>query len=276
VIPQRNISLLSNRLARAGGRRIREDVFERDYCLAWLLAVVSQSDLRPVLGFKGGTALKRRYFADYRFSEDLDFTLLEPTPFEDIRHRLEAIYRGVHESSGITFAFDREDRQGHANSYTFYLRYTGPLPAGNDVKVDITMRERLVFPLEQRPILRGYQEFTDVPEKRLIGVYSLEEIAAEKVLALIDRARNEPRDLYDFWYLTSSQGVPLDRLPDAIRQKLEFRKKPWEGLQAAILEKEARLKALWSRRLAYQMIALPEFDEVFRATRRVLRRLNLP
>ncbi len=52
MIPQRNISLLSNRLAGVGGRRIREDVLERDYCLAWLLAVLSQSDLRTVLGFK--------------------------------------------------------------------------------------------------------------------------------------------------------------------------------------------------------------------------------
>ena len=57
MIPQRNISLLSNRLANEGGRRIREDVLERDYCLAWSLAVLSQSELKTVLGFKGGTAL---------------------------------------------------------------------------------------------------------------------------------------------------------------------------------------------------------------------------
>jgi predicted nucleotidyltransferase component of viral defense system len=64
VIPQRNISLLSNRLAASGGRRIREDVLERDYCMAWFLAVLSQSDLKEVLAFKGGTALKRCYFID--------------------------------------------------------------------------------------------------------------------------------------------------------------------------------------------------------------------
>ena len=87
MIPQRNISLLSNRLAADGGRRIREDVLERDYCLAWFLAVLSQSDLKTVLGFKGGTALKRCYFGDYRFSEDLDFTLLEALPLEEILRR---------------------------------------------------------------------------------------------------------------------------------------------------------------------------------------------
>ena len=276
MIPQRNISLLSNRLAREGGLRVREDVLERDYCLAWFLAVLSHSDLSTVLGFKGGTALKRCYFADYRFSEDLDFTLLEAIAFEDILLRLEAVYRGVYESSGITFAFDRQDRQTHSNSHTFYLRYAGPLPRGNDFRVDITIREHLAFPIQERPILRGYEEFTDVPENRLIRVYSLEEIAAEKIIALADQVRNEPRDLFDLWYLTSNECIHLDHLTDAIRQKLEFKKKACDALEAAIIQKEARLKALWSKRLAYQMSTLPAFDEVFRAVRRALRHANLP
>jgi predicted nucleotidyltransferase component of viral defense system len=78
MIPQRNLSLLSNRLARAGGRRVVEAVLERDYCLAWFLVGLSRSPLREALVFKGGTALKRCYFGDYRFSEALDFTLAEP------------------------------------------------------------------------------------------------------------------------------------------------------------------------------------------------------
>ena len=96
----------------------------------------------------------------------------------------------VHLDSGIAFAFDREDRQAHANSYTFYLRYTGPLPGGNDVKVDITINELVVFPLIERVVLRGYEEFSDLPENRSIFVYSLDEIATEKTMALADPARN--------------------------------------------------------------------------------------
>jgi predicted nucleotidyltransferase component of viral defense system len=276
LIPQRNISLLSNRLAAGGGTRIREDVLERDYCLAWFLCGLSESDLRPALAFKGGTALKRCYFSDYRFSEDLDFTLREPLTFEDIRARLERIYAVVQENSGITFTFAREDRQSHVNSHTGYLHYSGPLPAGNDVKVDITINERLVFPLHQRPILRGYDEFTDLPEGRMIDVYSLEEIAAEKTMALADAARNEPRDLYDLWYLTSNEGIEMGQLIPAIREKLEFRGKPWEGLQAAIAAKENRLEALWATRLTYHMAALPPFEQVFRALRRTLRQADLP
>ncbi len=131
MIPQRNISLLSNRLAAAGGYRIREDVLERDYCLAWFLTALAESNLREILAFKGGTALKRCYFGDYRFSEDLEFTLIEPVSFEDLLSRLEPVYEAVREESGITFAFDRKDRLEHPNSHTFYLRYEGPLPSKN-------------------------------------------------------------------------------------------------------------------------------------------------
>jgi len=276
MIPQRNLSLLANRLAKEGGRRFQESVLERDYCLAWFLSAIAESDLKPVLGFKGGTALKRCYFEDYRFSEDLDFTLTEPITFEELVMRLELVYATVYDASGIVFKFDRVDRQTHENSYTFYLKYVGPLPTGNDVKVDVTLREKLVFPLLERPVLRGYEEFSDVPADRLIRVYSLEEIATEKTLALADRARNEPRDLFDLWHLTSGQSIALRPLAGAMRQKLEFRGKPCEGIADAIRNKEARLKALWSKRLAYQMTTLPEFDVVFRAVQRTLRQADLP
>jgi predicted nucleotidyltransferase component of viral defense system len=276
MIPQRNLSLLANRLANEGGRRIPESVLERDYCLAWFLSALAESDLRAMLGFKGGTALKRCYFGDYRFSEDLDFTLTASITLDELKARLEPIYAAVGEASGIVFSFDREDRQKHENSYTFYLRYEGPLPRGNDVKVDITLRERLVHPLAERPVLRSYEEFADLPENRLVRAYSLKEIAIEKTLALADKARNEPRDLYDLWHLTSNEGIELGALADGMRQKLEFRGKPCEGLADAIRAKEARLKALWEKRLGYQMAALPEFDEVFRAMQRTLRQVNLP
>ena len=276
MIPQRNISLLSNRLARAGGTRLGEDVLERDYCLAWLLAGIARSDVRGVLAFKGGTALKRCYFSDYRFSEDLDFTLVQAVSFEELKSRLVPVYAWVQEASGIVFAFEREDRQPHGNNYTFYLRYEGPLPSGNDVKVDVTLRENLVFPLEQRPVLRGYEEFRDVPENCLVQVYSLAEIASEKIVALADRARNEPRDLYDLWHLTSNEGVEVGPLVDAVRQKLEFRERSFRGITAAIRNKQARLRALWSRRLGYQIPELPEFDDVFRAVQRTLRQAQLP
>ena len=278
MIPQRNISLLSNRLAHSGGRRIPEATLERDYCLAWFLVGLSRTPLKNRLAFKGGTALKRCYFGDYRFSEDLDFTLTGEVAFETIRSELEHVFEGISRASGIDFAYLRDDRHSHINSHTFYLTYEGPLPAtgrGRQVKVDVTIRERLVFPLEERPVLRGYDEYEDLPTDSPIRVYSLDEVAVEKVAALGDRARNEPRDIYDIWYLISHNHVDLASLRVELEQKLQFRGREIGDLGKEFLSKEARYRKLWDARLSMQMAELPEYGDVFRLVRREFRRAGL-
>jgi len=277
MIPQRNLSLLSNRLARAGGRRIVEAVLERDYCLAWFLVGLSRSSLRGTLVFKGGTALKRCYFGDYRFSEDLDFTLAEPCELDAILAGLEAVFAEVQRASGIVIRFARADRKSHLHSHTFYLCYEGPLPAAvpKEVKVDITIREHLVRPVDDRPILRGYEEYADLPEDARVRAYALEEIVVEKLVALTDKARNEPRDLYDLWYLTSESLVDLATLIPEIESKLASRGRTRDAMSDELAIKEARYKKLWSVRLGQQMATLPPFEDVFRATRRCLRDAGL-
>ena len=57
---------------------ITEPIVEKDYALSYLLAgVAGEPDLRETLVFKGGTALKKLLFREYRFSEDLDFSSVE-------------------------------------------------------------------------------------------------------------------------------------------------------------------------------------------------------
>jgi len=277
VIPQRNLSLLSNRLARAGGRRVSEAVLERDYCLAWFLVGLSRSPLRETLVFKGGTALKRCYFGDYRFSEDLDFTLAEPRDLDTILAGLEAVYAGVQRASGIVVRFARADRKSHQNSHTLYLSYEGPMPAASpkEVKVDITIREQLVRPVEDRPVLRGYEEYADLPEDAPVRVYALEEIAVEKLVALTDRARNEPRDLYDLWRLTREGLIDFAMLIPDVEAKLAFRGRTQDAMTTELAAKEARYRKLWAVRLGQQMATLPPFDDVFRAVRRSLRDAGL-
>ena len=71
----------------------------------------------------------------------------------------------------------------------------------------------------------GYDEYDDLPDGANVRAYSPEEIAAEKVVALGDRARNEPRDLYDIWYLTGEGRVDLAHLRGEVEAKLDFRGK---------------------------------------------------
>ena len=221
--------------------------------------------------------MKRCYFGDYRFSEDLDFTLAEEAPLETILAELEGVYAEVQQSSGVIIRYSREDRRKHQNSHTFYLAYEGPLPSTStkEVKVDITISERIVMPVQERPVLKGYDEYSDLPEDSNILVYALDEILVEKVVALTDRARNEPRDLYDVWYLTAKQNMDLSALTQEITSKLEFRGRALAGAGDEFVIKEARLKKLWQTRLANQMAALPHFDEVYRSVRRSLRMASL-
>lgn len=275
MIPQRNLSLLSNRLARAGGRRIPEAILERDYCLAWFLTALSSSSLGRRLAFKGGTALKRCYFADYRFSEDLDFTLLEPMDFDTLTTELQAIYAAVHHASGIRFQFARQDRKQHPNGFTFFLSYEGPIPgAPREVKVDVTRREHLVFPLAHQPVLRGYEEYADLPDSASLLVYSLNEIGAEKIVAIQDKARNEPRDLYDIWYLLRGH-LQLSDVTAAVEEKWSFRQSNFTLTRATLATKETRYLKLWAARLSSQMVELPHFDEVLREVRRAFRQAEL-
>ncbi|MER1941242.1 nucleotidyl transferase AbiEii/AbiGii toxin family protein [Castellaniella sp. FW104-16D08] len=276
MIPQRNISMISNALVNAGGRRIPESVIERDYVLAWFLTGLANHPLRDVLAFKGGTALRRCWFEDYRFSEDLDFTLINPITLEDILAGFDEIFAAINAEAGLRITFDRLDRHSHQNNHTFYLRYQGPLPAENDVKVDVTIREVLCFPLQDRPVHRTYDGFDDLPAGPTVKIYAIEEIVIEKLLALSDRARNEPRDLYDLWYLLDSADLRIAEMRPELEAKLELRQRVLTGMEQAIAKKEDRLRQLWSQRLAHQMNHLPPFDDVFREVLRAIRAADLP
>jgi predicted nucleotidyltransferase component of viral defense system len=273
MIPQRNLSLLSNRLAREGGRRIPEAVLERDYCLSWFLVGLSKTSLTDILAFKGGTAIKKCYVPDYRFSEDLDFTMREIVSFEKIQERLDLVFEDVARDSGIKLQISRHDRYSHENSHTFYLGYEGPLPgaAVKEAKVDITIQEKMVFPVATSSVLKAYDEYEDLPDDVRIGVYSINEIGAEKIVALLDPARNEPRDLYDLWYLSTNKYLDLADLLEAVDLKMKFRKKELSDVKDGLIRKEVRFKKLWNVRLATQMALLPEFDEVYRSILRELR-----
>jgi hypothetical protein len=61
--------------AAQGQPRVPFWVLEKDYALNYVLAGLAQEQmLSDALVLKGGTALHKFYFADYRFSEDLDFS----------------------------------------------------------------------------------------------------------------------------------------------------------------------------------------------------------
>jgi predicted nucleotidyltransferase component of viral defense system len=271
MIPQRNLSLVSNKLAQNGGTRIPEKVIELDYCLAWFLIGLYRNELGKHLAFKGGTALRRCIFGEYRFSEDLDFTLLKTgLTMADIQDLLPAVFQTIKSASGVEFSFEKTD-EPHQNSHTFFLSYIGPLGKKSPVKVDATINELIVLPLAANPVIKTYEEFSDLPEGEPTIVYSAEEIVVEKIAALSDRARQQPRDLYDLWYLTGQHGVELQPLTGHLSEKMKYKGRSIAEVLPAVDRKEAVLRKQWETRLAHQVSELPEFDEVYRSVRRELR-----
>src|SRR5476651_1083053 len=88
---------------RAGTSKVSDRQIEKDYVLTWVLIGVSQhAVLQKSLVFKGGTVLKKCYFEDYRFSEDLDFTLIEDSLFnEAIFSDFEEVFAFIAEEANI-------------------------------------------------------------------------------------------------------------------------------------------------------------------------------
>ncbi len=71
-------------LERAREWQLTPEVVEKDYVLGWLLAGIAQHPATKTNWvFKGGTCLKKCVLETYRFSEDLDFTLLPGAEYSE-------------------------------------------------------------------------------------------------------------------------------------------------------------------------------------------------
>jgi predicted nucleotidyltransferase component of viral defense system len=258
LINQRDISKLANRLyVEACGRvgkkqafRVQEPVIERDYVLAWLLTeMTTHPVLSEALAFKGGTSLRRVHFGEYRFSEDLDFTLVQELTLEQIFQGFREVFMSLFAVSGIQFTISRNEPTRHIRNDTFYFDYKGPLPVANQVKVGVTRDETIVFPLERKPVLTTYEEFSDLPSGKLLQAYSFAEIIVEKTLAITDGARKEPRDLYDLWYIFAGGHMPpCEEMVEGLNQKLASREGRANDVLVPRIERIERALALvWGR-----------------------------
>lgn len=122
---------------RASEWGLSPDVVEKDYVLGWLLAALGAD---PVLGqsfvFKGGTCLKKCHFETYRFSEELDFTLIEGAPAgaDGLTAAFTRVARQLENEIGLElppdrfkFVLDDENPRGRT-SIEGRIYYRGPLP----------------------------------------------------------------------------------------------------------------------------------------------------
>jgi predicted nucleotidyltransferase component of viral defense system len=180
-------------------------VIEKDYVLGWVLAGIYNHDaLAGGWIFKGGTCLKKCFFETYRFSEDLDFTITDPSHVDEgfLGRVFVEIADWVYDQTGIELPIELQTFEIYTNPRGKIfcqgrLSYRGPIsPRSRDlprIKLDLTADECVVLPPVRIPIFHPY---SDVSEDGIVVLsYAYEEAFGEKMRALAERTR--PRDLYD-------------------------------------------------------------------------------
>ena len=272
---------LRTRLQEARGRLgIPWEVLERDYLLSWVLAGISQvPTLRDTLVFKGGTALRKCYFGNYRFSEDLDFSALEEVPTGIEMERLvneacEIAVRLLDEYAPVEIACERyterEPHPGGQEAFTIRARFPWQSRPQTRVMIEVTVDETVLRPTENRLIMHEYGESLSAELK----VYSLEEIVAEKLRALLQQAelferrgwsRSRARDYYDLWRVLGTYGDQMELVDfdSLLREKCAVRGVvftiPEDFFHEQIL---AYVEETWEQWLGPLMPDLPSFDTV--------------
>jgi hypothetical protein len=96
--------ILQNEILRISEQEgVPPDTIDKNYVLGHFLAgLFRQEWAQQNLIFKGGTCLKKCYFKDYRFSEDLDFTLVNPD-FEITDKLIRTVCQNVTKDISILF-----------------------------------------------------------------------------------------------------------------------------------------------------------------------------
>jgi predicted nucleotidyltransferase component of viral defense system len=161
---------------------------------------------------KGGTSLRLAHYENYRYSADLDYSLLgisEQTAFDIITTALAQCRDRI----GVaTLALDTEANPPR-------ISYVGPLAAKpRTIKLDLADDE-LVIEHAVGPLVVSWR---DVPESASIRCYTRTEICAEKLRCVIQR--RQCRDVYGLWTLLEARGgIDLFEAWHRFEQKAEHK-----------------------------------------------------
>jgi len=265
MISRAELQRLANR------QKVALGILEKDYVLTEVLKALWQVPvLNEALVFKGGTALRKVYFPHWRYSEDLDFTVRNAIAREELGQILETWYRQVDQTSQIRLATKMLHRpDGYARVRTQFL---GPLGHPGMIYMDLSFDELLCLEPEYRSVLTV--PFVD--EQRMLFVYPLEELLAEKMRSLLERGKS--RDYYDVWRLLKehSSQLNLHLLGTVLVQKLAHKSLGLASVTDFIPTDSRELRRYWENDLQQQVNSLPPLEEVLKELQALLDKHLVP
>ncbi|HFA50707.1 MAG TPA: nucleotidyl transferase AbiEii/AbiGii toxin family protein [Bacteroidetes bacterium] len=260
-------------------KTVRPQQIEKDYIISWLLWGISKHGfLKNALIFKGGTCLKKIHIEDYRYSEDIDFTL-NPDMEDGISNAniyaaFMEVFTKIKETAniGLSIPEGSKDVHGASGSLKFYIDYIGPLGGhGGHVKTDITRGEKLEFDIENKKVKHSYSDLDEEGEYN-VQCYGLKEIVIEKMVAMM--ARTVPRDLYDFDYLTDIEGIEVQDVFYEFERKAKHKGQDPALFIDKVTGKQKTYEKAWQGNLGHQVKELSNFKGVWRSVGRQFRKLK--
>jgi len=262
---------LNKEMIRSG---LRATQIEKDYVLSWILIGIAQDEiLKNSLIFKGGTCMKKVYFEDYRYSEDLDFTMLKENQIsiKELKERFSYVFEYVKKQSLNQLSFDAEIATNNFGTINFEIRYVSVLGgsgSNKDVKVDISTDELIINAPVRRILLQIYSDYLESN----LYCYTLEEMLTEKMRAILQRTH--PRDLYDLWYLLEVQKININENYINFVEKSKYKNFNTSDFVEKIEGKYPMFKKQWETSMQHQIMYLPKFDDVIRGVGRHFRQLR--
>ncbi|KAA6346710.1 hypothetical protein EZS27_005794 [termite gut metagenome] len=244
----------------ANSKGVNTPQIEKDYILSWILAGIAHDELlSKIVVFKGGTVLNKFYFEDYRYSEDLDFTMLDKGKTnEEIREAFEAVFEYVKEEANIPLSIS-DFGEHQTETINFHINYAGPLGGtGRDVKVDISKNELLKFEIENRKMFKSYSDLKPC----ILQCYSLPEVMTEKMRSLLQR--QQARDYYDLWYVSEYGKIEMADYRKEFEEKARHKNIKPEGLEERVKKLELAFKQQWETSMLHQINDLAPFKKVSR------------
>jgi len=249
----------------SGRKNVSEIIIEKDYILDWLLWGIPQiPDLRNNFIFKGATSIHKMYFADWRFSEDLDFTTLVNINEKEINKIIPSYCKIIQDKSKITLNCKEISVAGENDNEIWQIEvkieYIGPrkqdkgyLPV---VKLHITNDEPVLNSPHLKILLDPYP---DIDSYFTLYTYSLEEITAEKLRTVLHQ-RCFSKDVYDLWRLLKEYkaliNIPLTL--NIYSNKCSHRNINIDNFNN-LQERIGRLKNDWNRSLGSLLKNVPDF-----------------
>jgi len=243
-------------------------VVEKDYFLSLLLDSIANTPfLLENLIFKGGTAIRKVYFADYRYSENLDFTMREEIAGAEIRTALEDALDYLRTEYNATLRIKDFNSKRHFTDIK--VQFVGLKGNKNTITIDMGPNEIIVEEPAEKRILNPYYE-----KEFSVKAYSLEEIAAEKLRSFLQRTR--VRDYYDAWYLLTKAKVNKKRVSVIFLKKVEYKKITFRGKEQLLDENRlAQAEAYYQSQLGNQVARLPPFKKMVDELRGSINSLDL-